>query len=173
MKSLKSIFISAAILIVVQDAQAALSITFDTAAQTFSFGGAETNGAGESHAWGATGTDPNGAISAAASVDNDGGTVTVTVYTDNLSVFMPTVGGALSGNGTSVSYAGFHPDVKAYIFTINGNTYTGVDVGSGTLNDISVTVVPEPSQYAALCGTALLGFVVFRRHSIKRRQEAV
>jgi hypothetical protein len=173
MKSLKLIFISAAILIVVQDAQAALSIAFDTAAETFSFGGAETNGAGESHAWGGAGTDPNGAISATASVDNDGGTVTVTVYTDNLTVFMPTVFGALSGNGTSVSYSGFHADVKAYILTIDGNTYTGLDLGDGVLGDISVTVVPESSQYAAFCGVALLGFVVFRRHSIKRRQEAV
>jgi hypothetical protein len=165
MKTLKSILISVATFIIAQDVQAALTITFNTAAETLSFGGTETNGAGETHAWGAVGTDPNGVVSVGASLEGEGGTADLTVYSNNLTFFVTTIG-ALSGNATSVSYATLPAAAKNYILTINGNTYTGLDLGGGALGSISVTVVPEPSQYAALCGAALLGLGFLRRRSV-------
>jgi hypothetical protein len=136
--------------------QAALSLNFNTVTEVFSFGGTQA-AVTDTYNWGATGTTISITPSPSSAIDGATGDV-LAFFNDNMLLALS--GLNFVGNGTTVSYALASVAAKNHVLTLNGGTLTSL---SG-LSDINVTVVPEPSQYAALGGVALLGFAFLRRH---------
>jgi hypothetical protein len=143
-------------------ANAGLTITFDTNAETFSFSASQA-AVNASYTWGAF--DGGGNVFNFGATEITGSTGDA-IEINNGSLFIQISGQNFFGTGATVSYATATANEKTYVGTLNGSTLGSNDA----LDAINITVVPEPSQYAALGGVALLGFAFLRRH-LSRQQE--
>ena len=141
-------------------ANAGLTITFDTNAETFSFSGSQAITIG-TYSWGSVPFTGDLFFIGDTEITNSGGDG---VEINDASLGIQISGGTvtLMGSGATVSYAGISGTRKAYIGTLDGSNLASNDA----LDAISITVVPEPSQYAALFGAGLLGLGFLRRRSV-------
>ena len=94
---------------------------------------------------------------------NPSGFSTLTVTLTDLTAGTATLTALLSGTG-------FTPISQDYSFTGAGGFYVGPSSWQGTGGNVifdnfsySASAIPEPSTYAAIFGTAALGFAVWRR----------
>lgn len=142
--------------------QAALTMTFNTATEQLSIGGSQSVPGGTNiYFWqlaGSTGSPTDIIVTAGLSA----GSGNLYMYSDGLFLVL-NGGGSLTGNGASIDYSSATAAQKSFVALQNGSTLTSIS----SLSDINITVVPEPSQYAAPCGAALLVFGVLKRRKDK------
>lgn len=155
------ILIFAVLFLISSAVNAALTMTVDTANETISFSGSEA-GTFTSPTWGGFGTSPED-LFVTAGITGTFPSVQLRVSTDDIRITIFSFSSPVTGNGTTVSYAGqFSALNQTYLESLNGSNMTS----NNGFNDITITVVPEPSQYAALFGAGLLGLGFLRRRSV-------
>lgn len=161
-----------AFVFIVQTAQAALTISIDTANETFQFIGSDTGtpmilGPGAAVNWNIPFTLP-----ASEAIDiSSGVSASETVQSSDFAV--GTSGGlsfslgfsgspvltTVTGLGTPISYIGLTPDTKASFESMIGGSMVLVQ-GSGYS---PISVIPEPSVYAIATGLLALALIGYRR----------
>ncbi len=161
------------------DCHGALILTINTLNEEYSFGGTDTVPTGNIfwfHNALAPGTNEENAPGFSGGLNGRfGGTSTVNdansriaTYTDELIIQLSTSAGSLTGNGTTFDYSGLSAGNKAYLAGLNGETLTSF---GGATDNIAVTVVPEPSEYALAFGLGaivLCGFRTYHRAKQER-----
>lgn len=168
-------------------ARAAITLTIDTASETFRFSGSDTGTLstglfGGYTAWAVGGTAlPNGSFDVAPAFSANVGFGMLPqfgVFSNGLELDLVTLGSAAGATATftangsvAFDYSGLPAAPKTTFESLIGTSVSNADAAGG-FSALRVVAIPEPSTYALCAGFGALAAAGLRRFVRRRRETA-